>query len=208
MLRADITALRLATIQILDRALTDNEAFHRRYGNDPHAWTWSVQGFGMLRLYIRQIGRLHIWDSALEYPNVSKVHTHSWDLKSTVVCGCVRNTRFAEEQVIGHAYKKHRLLTGYQARPVTEAVDTRLLSWPVETYFPGDVYAQHAHEIHRTDALDGTVTIMARNEDVNGEADVFWPVGCSWGTATPRQATPEEIRGSVTKALAVLEIAL
>jgi hypothetical protein len=157
-MRADITALRLATICILDNALSEvNSGRTGFHGNE-----WSVQGFGMLRLYIRTIGRLHIWDSALRYPNVSMIHNHSWDLKSTVVAGCIRNTRFTREPLMGRKYVGQRLVTGYNTRMVTPIEDVRLLDWPAETYLPGDVYAQRAAEIHRTDATDGTVTIMAR----------------------------------------------
>jgi hypothetical protein len=203
-MRADITALRLATICILDNALSEvNSGRTGFHGNE-----WSVQGFGMLRLYIRTIGRLHIWDSALRYPNVSMIHNHSWDLKSTVVAGCIRNTRFTREPLMGRKYVGQRLVTGYNTRMVTPIEDVRLLDWPTETYLPGDVYAQRAAEIHRTDATDGTVTIMARNEDEQGEADVFWPADCTWGTAKPRPATPDEAHAGITKALAALEIML
>ena len=58
------------------------------------SYKWSVQGFGMLRLYIRKVGRLHIWDNELRYPGVSVIHNHSWDLESTIIVGAIRNTRY------------------------------------------------------------------------------------------------------------------
>jgi len=71
-----------------------------------------------------------------------------------------------------------------------------------EWYGPGEIYTQQAQEIHRTDAEDGTVTIMERKEDVvEGYADVYWPSGTEWGTAKPRAAMPEEIRRVVGNVL-------
>lgn len=197
-------ALQLAVLQILDAAIGHLDHDLPLYGD------WSVQGFGVLRLYIRRIGRLHIWDGRLRYPDVSLIHTHSWDLRSTVVVGRLVNTRYRESEIpgYGHPYKRHRLLTGYQARPVSEAADVRLLPEPREVYGPGDVYAQAAHEIHRSEPEDGTITLMERREDVDGQADVYWPASCTWGTATPRPATGEEVRRTVTLALAGLEEAL
>jgi hypothetical protein len=185
----NVAALRLAVIQILDHALD---------------YEWSVQGFGMLRLYIRKIGRLHIWDDHLRYPNVSMIHNHSWDLRSTVVCGALANARYSRDDVIGRPYKTHRMITGYNCVTVSPVVDVRLLDHPIERYQPGDDYAQRAHEIHETLAKNGTVTIMQRNEDDNGQADIFWPADCTWGTAKPRAATQAEIQSTVERALGLL----
>lgn len=168
---------------------------------------WSVQGFGMLRLYVRDFGRIHIWDSALRYPGVSMIHNHSWDLSSTVVIGAVHNTRYTivdPECPDAKPYAGKRMITGYHCSTVEEfAVPTFLVQRPAEHYRAGMVYAQFAHEIHRTDAVDGTVTLMSRKEDENGQADIFWPVGEQWGTAKPRKATDSEIVAARLKALAL-----
>jgi hypothetical protein len=186
--------LQLAVLQVLDTA-------HRSMVGD-----WSVQGFGVLRLYIRKIGRLHLWDRALQYPGVSLVHNHSWDLRSTIVCGRIVNTRFEEtESAIGHPYHGRRLLTGYQSRFVQNEFITTLLNQPREAYIAGDVYKQSAHEIHVTDPDDGTITLMERNEDTNGEANVYWPYGTEWGDAKPRPATADEIQSTIAKCTAALE---
>lgn len=192
--------LRLLVTAILDNA--------RQY-------TWSVQGFGLLRLYIRRVGRLHIWDSALRYPNVSMIHNHSWDLHSTIIAGSLRNTRFYERQhpkPNWQPYMKQRLVTGYNSKMVTDPTLVYLLPEETEVYsanqapsIPARVYSQKASEIHLTDADDGAITLMHREEDNDGQADVYWSQGCSWGTAQPRQATQQEIRMTVAKALTVLE---
>ena len=129
-MRSDATALRLAVLPILQNW---------------EYFDWSVQGFGVLRLYIneplrkaglkqRSIGRLHIWDTALRFPGVSLIHNHSWDLKSTVVCGSLRNERFEVTPVhLGVPYMRQRLLTGYESKMVEDGPEkVGLLSCPRE----------------------------------------------------------------------------
>lgn len=188
-------AVELRMMQTLALAVLDNAG----------AYDWSVQGFGMLRLYIRKIGRLHIWDSALRYPNVSVVHNHSWDLTSMVLFGELRNTRFRVSDRYGVQMKMQRLVTGYDTKMVTEENNVRLISENLEIYRPGQTYHQQAHEIHRTDALDSTVTLMLRNEDEQGQADVYWPASGTWGTARPRRALEDEIRQTVKRALSKIK---
>lgn len=184
-----MTPLQLAVLAILDRALS---------------YEWSVQGFGVLRLYIRDLGRLHIWDQDLIYPNVSMIHTHSWDLRSTIVAGVLANIRYTKD-MRGDLYHGTRLITGYHTAHVKALPDTLLLQGPQEMYTAGDVYEQRADEIHMTEAFNGTVTLMERKEDVNGEADVYWPHGTEWGTAKPRKATEREIVEACAKAFRMLE---
>lgn len=179
------------------------------------AYEWSVQGFGILRLYLGRLGRLHVWDSRLTYPKVSVVHNHSWDLRSTVVWGELTNIRYYQPPppipdvdldeggatphgemwppVVFGPYYRARLLTGFNSRMVSEPKTVFLTPHTPEKYGPGDVYVQKGEEIHETRFEDGTVTLMERNLDDHGEADVFWRYGDEWGTATPRKATTGEI---------------
>ena len=166
------------------------------------SFEWSVQGFGMLRLYIRKIGRLHIWDSALRYPNVTMIHNHSWDLVSTVVCGRLVNTRYriSEKNEEGVSFNQQQLITGYQTRMTTPVQTVPLSVRAEEVYTSGQVYSQYANEIHRTDAINGTVTLMERIDDEEGRAEVYWPSNTEWGTAKPRLASLEEVKTTVAKA--------
>lgn len=184
-----MTPLQTTTLAILDNA---------------HSFKWSVQGFGMLRLYIRDFGRLHIWDDLLRYPGVSMVHNHSWDLQSVVVSGHLINTRFQivkKDHPLGRPYEGKRLVTGYNTKDVQSLGTVDLYQYPLEDYFSGDTYRQVASEIHRTDAENGTITLMHRKDDVNGQADVYWPAGTEWGTAQPREAMPGEIQIVVDRAI-------
>ncbi len=52
---------------------------------EPHGLEWSVHGLGMMRTYITDHVRLHIWHTDLVVPGVSGVHSHPWDFRSTVV---------------------------------------------------------------------------------------------------------------------------
>lgn len=186
----NVKPLQLAVLAILDKA---------------DQYEWSVQGLGMLRHYIRGQGRLHIWDSKLRYPGASLIHNHSWDLRSTVVAGRLVNTRFQIDPVVGYKFKTQRLVTGYKTHMVSQVEDVLLLPDPREIYLPGDDYVQTAKVIHQTEADDVTVTLMERTEDVDGEADVFWPAGESWVTAKPRPATLVEIAETVVRAIAAIE---
>lgn len=178
----NFNALRVAVLAILENA---------------GGFGWSVQGFGVLRLFVGKVGRVHVWHKGLRYPNVSMVHNHSWDLKSTVVSGRLNNVRYAKSDE-GHSMAKPfdgtRLLTGFDCKEIKPLPETWLREKGVELYTPGMEYAQKAAEIHRTDAEDGTVSVMLRNEVENGEADVYWPRGTEWGTAQPRPATEAEIK--------------
>lgn len=179
-----IKPLQLLTMAILDRA----DAYH-----------WSIQGFGVLRLYVRDLGRIHIWDSTQRFTNTSMIHTHSWDLSSTIVAGWLVNKLYVEDDILGVPYNRVHLLTGYDSKLLADPEPVRLFEKSHYTYHPGDSYAQHRNEIHETDAADGTVSVMLRKEDVDGEADVYWRQGAEWGTAKPRPATQDEVRKAIEK---------
>lgn len=163
---------------------------------------WSVQGMGMLRLYISDIGRLHIWDSRLRYPGVSMIHNHSWDMSSTVISGEIANTRYEYVEGYGKAYYRKRIQCGPEYQEVEAPVLVSLRCGASEIYLAGQDYNQVANEIHRTDAFDGTITLMERQHDGPlGQADVFWPEAELWGNAKPRPATMAEIAAVVKDAL-------
>ena len=64
----------------------------------PHAFEWSVQGFGMLRAYFDKdkVYRLNIWDHDLAVPNVSVIHDHPWSFTSWIINGEATNTKDLE----------------------------------------------------------------------------------------------------------------
>lgn len=178
--------------------------------NPPPLARWTVQGLGMLRLYWGDHARLHIWDDRLENPEVSKIHNHSWRLRSLIVAGTIYNTRYKVDRLMsaaegrrreshgsGAAYMRQSLhcginSTGLKGEPELVYLTPRP---PSEKYTAGESYMQESAEVHLSDFDRGTVTIMERRHDGNeGVADVFWPYGSRWREAIPRPATSEEVK--------------
>jgi hypothetical protein len=153
---------------------------------------WSLQGFGMLRLYLSKDVRLHVWDKRFQVPNVSLIHTHPWDFTSRIVVGVMRNTRFMEGR--GNPHMKSQIGCGVGGGLVGTPERVSLIGGFPERFSGGGVYHQRATEIHASDYDDGTVTVVTRA--VRGDpdhADVYWPDGEQWVSAEPRPATPDEV---------------
>lgn len=182
-----------------------------------HVFDWTVQGFGMLRTKIKDVGRIHIWDSRLRTPLVSDVHAHPWPLKSTIISGELINVRYKEiewdgeaaqiDAVMGHSsamrFCRSAIKTG-EGGGLTGPVETVFIRpEPPEVYLPGKVYEQRPDEVHRSMPIDGTITLLERpmGEPLQ-ETTVYWPVGCDWISAEPRPATRDEIKAALRMALA------
>ena len=157
--------------------------------------SWSVQGLGMLRLYLSNEYRLHVWDDRLKVPNVSEIHDHPWDLESLVVAGVVRNRRLTPQHDEHGAMMKQTLRCGEGGGLVgTPSVCALISTDFVEVYTSGDRYVQRAEEVHQSEPDRGAVTLIHRTfrEDTE-HAHVFWPRGENWISAEPRPATREEV---------------
>lgn len=170
-----------------------------------HKFDWSLQGLGMLRLYLPGDARLHVWDWRFAFPGASPIHDHlQWGLTSTIVSGRITNYRYAEGR--GVPFHWARFKAGYHALQL-HAPETMLLErGPAEIYLPGDSYSQAPNEIHESVPDEGTVTIMQKRPTPDGEtARIFWPVGTSWGSAEPRAATALEVKTITEFALSKLQ---
>lgn len=155
---------------------------------------WTVQGFGFLRLRIDENTRMHIWDTALRQPGVSDIHDHTqWAFTSRVISGRIANIRY----VLGEQGVPHQMATlrcgigGGMLEESTQRVN--LMPGEPELYLADSSYRQEPDEIHRTNALNGTVTLITQERRQVETARVFWPAGRAWGDAIPRQATPDEV---------------
>jgi len=166
------------------------------------SFNWSLQGFGMLRLYLSQEVRLHVWDSRYAVPGVSVIHTHPWDFLSQVVAGKVGNILFNESETKGMPFHKQVIQCGPGGGLCGMPTDVLLHPAYEELYIEGQSYTQNAQEIHASRPADGTVTILTRTfrEDTE-HAAVYWPAGTEWGSAEPRPATPEEVAAITGNAL-------
>lgn len=170
----------------------------------PGEYAWSVQGLGMMRLYLSEAVRLHVWDSALKVPGVSAIHSHPWDLSSTVIAGRYKQHRFTavKQYQTGDRFNMALIKCGEGAHTVDEPATVDLVESALETYTEGGFYLQAKDEVHLSCPDDGTVTIVTRtfHED-RDHAKVFWRGKGGWVDARPRPATPEEVAEITGRAL-------
>lgn len=184
---------------------------------DWQRYTWSVQGFGMLRAYLSPRVRLHVWHSSLRVKDVSDIHDHPWNLTSLVVAGRITDVSYRIKRSL------HTILSAAQLDPRATFLGGRIECGPnpsrhgpssvcgyvlestKESYEEGESYAHRFDELHATDYEDGTVTLCHR-APVPGvsrdHANVFWPVGKEWVSAEPRPATREEVQLTLSSAIA------
>lgn len=162
---------------------------------NPDRHEWTLQGFGMLRTYLDDGWRLHVWHNEYAVPGVTTMHDHPWNFDSLVVAGVLVNQRY---QLIraGHRPPTHMMRTikpgiGLKVLEEDEPVQIR----PVgerEVYLSGDRYRQLANEIHISTPFPGTVTLVHRQRVGDDVARTFYPCGESWVSGEPRAATAEE----------------
>lgn len=152
-------------------------------------YDWTIQGFGFARTKIGSVGRVHVWDSRLAVPLVSSVHTHPWSFKSTIISGELINVLFmvGPDHPRTMPYVHQRLKTGEGGGLIGESEQMWLSPLEPHIYLLGETYEQLAEDIHRTQAQDGTVTLLERPQGPPlEEASVYWPYGMSWVSAEPR----------------------
>ncbi len=168
-------------------------------------YEWTLQGFGLLRLYLAGVGRLHIWDDRYRFANVSEIHDHFWPLRSRVIAGELVNHRFEVDQLSSTpTHWCQRIVTGEKGGPEGNPLAVELREMSAHRYLPGEFYEQTPTDVHWTKPERGTVTLMARPKGADGAietARVFYPVGTEWGTAEPRRATKEEVHDITQYAL-------
>lgn len=179
------------------------------------SFSWSLQGLGMLRLYLSQSLRLHVWNSEYAVPNVSRLHTHPWNFDSYVVAGNLTNNRYQQVAIDELPQGQLRIIK----RPWVEFYRQQILCGPggclmddptkvflehvgAEHYGYGCTYGQEASEVHDTVAANGTVTLVTRQFLPDKDhAYVYWNDG-EWVSAEPRPATSEEILAITQHSLA------
>lgn len=191
--------------------VTPSESLVRLVLSKPDAFDWSIQGFGMLRLYLPGGLRLHIWDPSQAVPDVTNIHDHPWDFESRVIWGFLVNRTY--RIVDGDpTHDEHRIRCGHGAmecaHPLTGDVGrprpVRLELADEAQGGAGMCYWQRAAQIHESRPTPGTVTVIRRvfHEDTE-HALVYAPKGAGWVSAEPRRATPDEVRHFVDLALSV-----
>lgn len=169
---------------------------------------WTLQGLGMLRLNLSKTHRLHVWSTAHKVPGVTPIHTHPWDFVSSVISGAITNTIYREiEQpdrfkLETRPFGRQEIVCGLESHLVSEPKPVRLYRVSKVTYTSGQSYSEWYDEIHESDPLDGTVTLIERKVHDNPDnAFVYVPEGETWGDAAARPACGFEIEQIVGKAL-------
>lgn len=166
------------------------------------SYEWTVQGFGMARTKIANVGRIHVWDSRLRTPLVSDMHAHPWSLRSTIISGELINQRFRSDGE-GMPYMHSRIATGEGGGLLGEPNLVSMSSHAPEAYRSGDTYEQLADEVHRTIPQDGTVTLLERTLGPPlQETSVYWPAGTSWVSAEPQVIDSWPLERAMNYALA------
>lgn len=175
---------------------------------------WSIQGLGMLRLYLSPAVRLHVWSGEAKRPDVSTRHDHPWDFESTIVSGYITNVlyRFTfrapfvdTDELSGFEnYMEQQIVCGPGGGMDAEPKPVELSIDHVRTYGPGETYSQDRNAIHESQPTDGTVTIIRRRAYKDTEhAHVYYRIGTIWVSAEPREATSAEVEHITQRALAV-----
>lgn len=179
-----------------------NKLLVQKILESPTDLEWSVQGLGMLRLYLSKEVRLHIWHSDLKAEDASVIHTHPWDFTSHIIAGQINNTILTEQG--GYSpipHKRQQIFCGVGGGLIGDPEEVTLGVDSKHTYYEGDSYEEKAEEIHLSQALNGTVTIVERRfKDDEDHAFVYWEEG-EWGSAEPRPAENVEVLGVTSYAL-------
>lgn len=180
-------------------------AFVRKFieDNRKNPEVWSLQGFGMLRLYVTDTIRLHIWHPSYRAFGVSDIHTHPWSFESTIYNGSVVDRVYAHtrmDQQSRYVRQKIQCGPGGGLVDLPESVRLRVISRLEHSI--GDTYSHTHSAIHQSEPTAGTVTICARTFEPDTEhAFVYWRRGDTWGTAEPRRATEGERAAIIGAAL-------
>jgi len=168
-----------------------NKTYVRKVLENPHDRLWTVQGFGKMATNITENARLHVWDRVLVEPRVPAIHSHSWDFKSTILAGRMRNLRFRE--IDGVTW--NRILVSSAGAVMGPTERAALTELPLDIYGEGESYVQTSEEIHLSLPEDGTATLVEwQRESPERLMRIFWRGNRPWEGAKPRRATAEEIR--------------
>lgn len=153
---------------------------------------WSLQGFGMFRLYLGddRVRRLHVWVPELAVPGVTDVHDHPWHFHSRLLLGELRDEVFDAQELNGYyvglgfapAPTHHRRTIvcgpgGGATKSDPEPVILKADPERTRSYRAGDSYVLLADELHRTVPQPGTITLVERRRLGDTEhANVLVPV--------------------------------
>ncbi len=159
---------------------------------------WRMQDIGLLglRLDDRREYRLHVWDAS-RMAGEPPIHDHPFDFTSTIIAGEMTNTRYDEDPA-GEEYRRFRYSPSDEEARRSDVVR---LSATASTFTQGGQYRQLAPELHASQQLPGTVTVIRRSFVDVAELTVCLQADAAWQSGQSRPATSEEIKGMTAKAL-------
>ena len=175
-------------------------------------YEWELKGLGMMRTYLSDDTKLHVWDSRYKVPNVSLTHEHPWTFESTVIVGRLVNRRLLATPMLESAaddpstnpYMRSVVQCGPGGYLLEEPTLVHLHSPREEIIKEGESYRQKFDEIHQSYADDGTITIVKRVDYKEPRAAaVYWPYGEQWVSSDPVMATPAKVKDIADNALRV-----
>ncbi len=168
---------------------------------------WSLQGFGMFRLYLSKSTRLHVWSPKHAYADVDTIHTHPWSFTSHIINGSIHDIPYGEAST-GRAYKKQLIVCGPGggACDMSKPEEVLIRAGFSQIFRGGSSYSKKAEDIHESQPSNGCISIIERRFRPDTEhAYVYWPAHRDWHSAEPRAATGTEIVDMARHALDELE---
>jgi len=171
---------------------------------------WELKGLGMMRTYLSDDAKLHVWDNRYAVPNVSLTHEHPWSFYSKIIAGEVRQCRLRITKPTDHPtyvqqskpYMRSIVQCGPGGCLQAEPEQVLLRNGGMERYLEGMTYNMKHYEIHQSYPLNGTVTLVRRTDYLEPRAAaVYWPAGEEWVSSDPVMATPAKIRDIADRAL-------
>ncbi len=172
----------------------------RKILENPHEYEWRYQDIGLLSLRLDEQREfaLHVWvPERCDGP--APIHDHPFDFVSTVIAGQMINTRYVED-TSGLKYLRERYCPSDETSRTSDYV---LLHSEAETLEEGDHYEQDARELHDSQQINGTVTIIRRMFRHVDELTVCRPEGTAWVSGAARAPTSQEVQAFTAKALSL-----
>jgi hypothetical protein len=189
----------------LEAAVMEIPELWRILESDPLSLRWRRHGIGFIKAYLdeEKTLRVNVYNKRFLTPNITIHHTHPWHLVSRILSGELENTRYERT-----AYGMDRYLEGvihcanYNGIEGTPRL-VKLGVVSVEKLPAGAAYVQSAKEIHKTEAKDGTVTLMERVPYYGGRgtARVYWPEGTEYVNADISELSEGEVIHAVSVAV-------
>ena len=159
---------------------------------------WRMQDIGLmgLRLDEWREHRLHVWNPSLSAED-PLIHDHPYDFTSAIIVGELTNTRYVENAAGDECIRLRYSPPDEEHR----RSDTVRLSAAAEVLREGDEYHQLADELHASCQQPGTVTLIRCSWRAARDLTVCLQDEASWRSGQARDATREEIKTFIAKAL-------